>query len=206
MDTPRSNGGLKIKLPKIQFNAPVIITYTLICFVVLMFGYATGGKSTMTVFTCYRTALSDPMMYLRAFTYVFGHKDMSHFFSNFSLIVLVGPMLEEKYGSKKMLIMMAVTALVGGVANLLFFPQTALLGASGIVFLFIVVASCTSFKSGSIPLTLILVVVIYIGQEIVTGITANDSISQLTHILGGACGVFFGLYYNRDGAAAAKTE
>ena len=203
MDTPKSNGGLKIKLPKIQFNAPVIITYTLICFVVLMFGYATGGKSTLHVFTCYRTELSDPMMYVRTFTYVFGHKDMSHFFNNFSLIVLVGPMLEEKYGSKKMLIMMAVTALVGGVANLLL-TTSGLLGASGIVFLFIVVASCTSVKSGSIPLTLILVVVIYIGQEIVTGITANDSVSQLTHILGGACGVFFGLYYNRDGAA--KTE
>ena len=199
MDTPKSNGGLKLKLPKIEFNAPVIISYTILCFIVLMFGYATGGNSTMKVFTCYRTALTDPMMYVRAFTYVFGHKDMTHYFSNFSLIVLAGPMLEEKYGSKKLMLMMAVTALIGGIANLLL-TSSGLLGASGIVFLFIILASCTSFKSGSIPLTLLLVAVIYIGQEIVTGITANDSISQLTHILGGACGVFFGLYFNRGDA------
>ncbi len=197
MDTPRSDGGLKLKLPKIEFNAPVIITYTILCFIILMFGYATGGNSTMKVFTCYRTSLTDPMMYVRAITYVFGHKDMSHFFSNFSLIVLAGPMLEEKYGSKRLVMMMAVTALIGGIANLLLTPN-GLLGASGIVFLFIILASCTSFKSGSIPLTLLLVAVIYIGQEIVTGITARDSISQLTHILGGGCGVFFGLYFNRE--------
>ncbi len=196
MATPRSDAP-KLRLPKIVFNAPVIITYTILCFIVLMFGFATGGSSTMKVFTCYRTSLTDPMMYLRAFTYIFGHKDMTHYFSNFSLIVLAGPMLEEKYGSKKLMLMMAVTALIGGAANLIL-TTSGLLGASGIVFLFIILASCTSFKSGSIPLTLLLVAVIYIGQEVMTGITANDSVSQLTHILGGLCGVFFGLYFNRE--------
>lgn len=196
---------MKLKIPKIEFNAPVVVSYTLLCFVVLMFGLATGGKSTETVFVCYRTSLSDPMMYLRAVTYVFGHKDMTHYVNNFALIVLAGPMLEEKYGSKRLLLMMFVTALVGGIANLLL-TTNGLLGASGIVFLFIILASCTSVKSGSIPLTLVLVVVIYIGQEILTGITANDSISQLTHILGGACGIFFGLYYNREGAKPAEKK
>lgn len=188
-----------MKLPKIELNAPVIVWYTILSFVVLMFGYATDGKSTMMLFTCYRSKLSDPLMYIRALTYVFGHQNITHYVSNFSMIALAGPMLEEKYGSKKLLSMMAVTALVGGIANLAL-TDAGLLGASGIVFLFIILASCTSVKSGSIPLTMVLVVVIYIGQEILTGLTSADNISQLTHILGGVCGIVFGLRFNRESA------
>ena len=59
-----------MKLPKIEFNAPVVILYTLASFVVLMFGYATGNASTDEFFTCYRTSVSDPMMWVRMVTYV----------------------------------------------------------------------------------------------------------------------------------------
>jgi membrane associated rhomboid family serine protease len=47
--------------------------------------------------------------------------------------------------------------------------------------------------SGGIPLTLILVFVIYVGQEIVTAINATDNISHLTHIIGGICGAVIGV-------------
>lgn len=171
-----------------------MIGFTIISFLVLILGYGTGGSATQAVFTCYRTALDDPFMYLRMLTYVLGHKDMSHYVGNFSMIALLGPMLEEKYGSKRLLMMMVVTALVGGAANLLL-TDTALMGASGIVFLFIMLCSCTSVDSGKIPVTLILVAVIYIGQELVNGVTKTDSISQLTHILGGVCGIAFGVHY-----------
>lgn len=187
-----------MKLPKIEVNSPVIIWYAVISFVVLLFGYATGGKSTMNLFTCYRTAGSDIMMYVRMVSYVFGHTDISHYMNNFFLITLIGPMLEEKYGSKRLVGMMAITALVGGIANLLV-TTSGLLGASGIAFMMIILCSCTSVTSGKIPLTLMIVVVIYIGQEIIAGVTTMDNVSQLTHILGGVCGIAFGLYYNEKG-------
>jgi membrane associated rhomboid family serine protease len=186
-----------MKIPKIEVNAPVIIWYTVISFVILLFGYATGNKSTDLIFTCYRTTLTDPMMWLRMVSYVFGHSDISHYVGNFFLITLLGPMLEEKYGSKKLLLMMFLTALIGGAANVIL-TTAGLRGASGIAFMFIILCSCTSVKSGKIPLTLVLVVVIYIGQEILTGVTTTDNISQTTHILGGICGIVFGLYYNRE--------
>ncbi len=186
-----------MKLPRIELNAPVVIWYTLLSFIVLMFGYATNNVSTDTFFTCFRTSWTDPAMWFRMVSYVFGHADFSHYVSNFFLITLVGPMLEEKYGSKPLLGMMFVTALVGGLANVLL-TASGLRGASGIAFMFIILCSCTSVKSGKIPLTLVLVVAIYIGQEIVSGITAVDNISHATHILGGVCGIIFGLYCNRD--------
>lgn len=190
-----------MKLPKIEFNAPVTIAFTLISFVALLFGYATLGESTRALFTCYQTSWTDPMQYLRLFTHIFGHKDITHFVNNFTTIILLGPMLEEKYSSKDLAGMIFVTALIGGLVNVLF-TSTGVLGASGIVFLFIILCSCTSVSSGKIPLTLVLVVVIYIGQEILTGLTVTDNISHLGHIVGGVCGIVFGLFYNRENPKA----
>lgn len=192
---------MKLQIPKLELNAPVVIWYSLISFLALLIGYATENEITDTLFTCYRTSVSDPMMWLRMITYVFGHSDFAHFVDNFFLIMILGPMLEEKYGSKPLLGMMFATALVGGAANLLL-TTSGLRGASGIVFMFIILCSCTSVASGKIPLTLIFVVVIYIGQEVVAGFTSEDNISHMTHILGGLCGVGFGLYYNSKHAKA----
>ena len=112
-------------------------------------------------------------------------------------ILLLGPMLEEKYGSVRLALVMALTAVVTGVINNLLFGNTALCGASGIVFAFILLTSFTSFKDGEIPLTFILVAVIYLGQQIVDGITVRDNISNLSHILGGVVGGAAGYIMNR---------
>jgi len=58
---------------------------------------------------------------------------------------------------------MAVTALVTGLVQFIFFPHSALLGASGIVFMMIVLSSFTESRGGGIPITLILVVIFYLG-------------------------------------------
>lgn len=111
--------------------------------------------------------------------------------NNFLIILLVGPMLEMKYGSKCMLQMIVITAFATGVLNVIFF-DTALLGASGIAFMLIILSSFVNIKKGSIPLTLLLVASLYLGREIVEGITAQDNISQFAHIAGGICGGVFG--------------
>jgi len=116
--------------------------------------------------------------------------------SNMMLLLLVGPILEEKYGSRILLIMIAIVAVITGLVNIIFFPQAALLGASGVVFMMIIMASVVGMKRGEIPLTLLVVAVIYLGQEIVTGISSTDNISQLTHIIGGICGGIFAFKQN----------
>lgn len=190
---------MKLQIPKIEFNAPVVVWFSGLSFLVLLFGFATNHESTNLFFTCYKSDPSDVMMWVRMVTYVMGHSDMSHYVGNFFLIILLGPMLEEKYGSKALLIMMLLTAIAGGIVNVLI-ATTALRGASGIVFMFIVLSSFTSVQSGKIPLTMVLVVIIYIGKEVVNGVFSADNISQLTHILGGLCGIAFGLYYNKKAA------
>ena len=94
-------------------------------------------------------------------------------------------MLEEKYGSKNLLSMMLVTAISSAVLNLIFF-NVNVLGASGIVFMLILLSSFTGFQRGNIPLTFVLVFILYIGREVVDSFEA-DNISQFGHIFGGIC-------------------
>ncbi|MCD8125422.1 MAG: rhomboid family intramembrane serine protease, partial [Lachnospiraceae bacterium] len=81
---------------------------------------------------------------------------------------------------------------VTGIVNMVFFPGIALMGASGIVFMMMILSSVVSVRRGEIPLTLILVAVIYLGQEVYDGLFTSDNISHLSHIIGGACGCVFG--------------
>ena len=96
-----------------------------------------------------------------------------------------------------MIEVIVVTALVTGVVNYVFFWNTALCGASGVVFAFILMSSFTSFREGEIPITFILVAVIYLGQQIYEGIVLQDNISNMAHILGGVVGGILGFSLNK---------
>lgn len=148
--------------------------------------------TTDAVFSVYRSSLASPLTYVRFFGHICGHASWSHFLGNITMLLVVGPMLEEKYGSGNMLIVIAVTALITGLANFIFFPGIQLLGASGVVFAFILLSSFTSFREGEIPITFILVAVIYIGGQVYDGIFVQDNVSNLTHILGGGVGSVLG--------------
>ena len=176
----------------LQYNAPVVLTFSLLSLGALLLDMATGGLSTQLLFCVYRAPLTDPLTYARLFGHVLGHAGYSHFMGNIMLLLVIGPPLEEKYGSRRLLFCVAVTALVSGLVQFLFFPGTALLGASGIVFMMIVLSSLAGMREGAVPLTLILVVILYLGGEAVDAVSIRDSVSQLTHIVGGLCGAVLG--------------
>ena len=184
-------------LKKIDYNSPIILSFAFVSFLVLILGYITGGRSTQALFCVYRSSAASPLTYVRLFGHVLGHADLSHYINNMMMLLLVGPMLEEKYGSKLLLLMILVTAFLTGLLNVMLFPGTALLGASGVVFMMIILSSVTSVKEGTIPLTLIVVVILYLGQQIMAGLFTPDNISQFTHILGGILGGVFGLVIKR---------
>ena len=177
----------------VQYNAPMTLTFAIVSFAVLILGGLSGGELTSKLFCVYRASLTDPLTYLRFFTHVLGHADMSHYTGNIILMLVLGPALEERYGSLTMLWATVITAFIAGVIQFVFFPGQGLLGASGIVFMMIIMASLGGMKSGGIPLTLILVFLFYIGGEVYSGIALSDNVSQLTHIIGGICGAILGI-------------
>jgi len=181
----------------IDFNSPVILGMTGISLVVLITDMATS-LGVVRLFAAYRTSIGDPMQYLRLFTHVLVHADLAHYAGNFMMILAIGPMVEEKYGSRRLCMGMAITALITGLVNVLFFPGNAVVGASGIVFMMILLASFTNIRQGRLPLTVPLVAVLYIGNEIILGLFTTSNISRISHIVGGICGACLGVAFHSD--------
>ena len=182
---------------RIQYNAPVVLTFALISLAALVLDHFTGGWTTLQFFCVYRSSLTNPLTYVRLLCHVLGHAGYAHYLGNMMLLLVVGPPLEEKYGSQRLLCCIVITALVSGLVQFVFFPGTALLGASGIVFMMIVLSSLAGMREGAIPLTLILVIILYLGGEVVDAVAAQDNVSHLTHIVGGLCGAALGFSMSR---------
>ncbi len=178
---------------KISFNSPVILGFTLFSLVALLLAQVTGGGTNDLFFSVYRAPLTDPLTWVRFFGHVLGHAGWQHFIGNIMLILVIGPLLEEKYGSGEVLFVILITAFVTGLLSFALFPQVQLLGASGVAFALILLSSFVSVKEGEIPLTFLLVAVIYIGGEVINGIFIRDSVSNLSHIAGGAVGAVLGV-------------
>ena len=177
---------------KIKLNSPLVLSFALLSLAALILNLITGGASNKLLFITYHSSLANPLTYLRFFTHVLGHSGWAHYIGNMSYILLLGPMLEEKYGAKKLLLVIVSTALATALVNYLFFPTIGICGASGVVFAFILLISFTNFKDGEIPITFILVALIYIGQQIYQGLFMKDNISNMAHIVGGVVGAIFG--------------
>lgn len=174
----------------IKYNSPVVLTFALICTAVFFIDGSLAG-AIMPYFTV-GTAVnwSSPLSIFTLVSHVIGHASIEHLLGNLTFILLVGPIIEEKYGSGKTLVMILVTALITGVINISLF-STGLMGASGIVFMFILLVSFTNTTSGQIPLTFILVALLFLGKEVLASLSA-DQVSQFAHIMGGICGSVFG--------------
>ena len=174
----------------VRYNAPVILTFSLLATAALIASFVTRGRALVLFSVPGSMDFADPLAYVRLFTHVLGHASWRHLMANLMVVLLIGPLLEEKYGGAKLLMMMGVTALVTAVLNIALF-NTGLLGASGIAFMLIVLGSMVNLRRGEVPLTFVLVAGLFIGGEIVAAVRA-DNVSQFAHIVGGLCGAAFG--------------
>ena len=175
----------------IDFNAPAILCLFFASLLLLGVKSVTGDLVDRLL-ACYFTRWADLFMYPRLFTHVLDHQNLSHLTGNYLLLLVVGPMLEEKHGSSNLIKMMIITAGITGMIHVVFFQNIILLGASGLVFMMILLASFTNIREGKLPVTVLLVGVLYIGNEVIRGVLSTDNISQLSHIIGGICGAGFG--------------
>ena len=180
-----------------SFNAPAVLCFALLSLGALGLGALTGGASTRLVFSCYRSSFLNPLAYVRLVCHVLGHTSFAHYVSNMALILALGLIVEERYGSVRLLLMIAVTAVVSGLFHIFFGGSAMLMGASGVVYMLIFLASTSGAKSGEIPLTLVAVAALYLTQEILDGLFSSDNVSHLTHIVGGLCGASMGLFLRR---------
>lgn len=178
---------------RITYNAPVSLTFSIFAILVLYADQKIYPGIIQTLFTVEgNTAFNfkSPESYFRLFTYVFGHRDWTHLANNLMFILLLGPALEERFGSASVFFMILFTGVLGGLINAMFF-STSLMGASGIVFMMIILSSFANIRQGEIPISFFFVMILYLWREIRGFLTEKD-ISQISHIVGGVCGSIFG--------------
>jgi membrane associated rhomboid family serine protease len=172
---------------RITYNAPVVLTFTFAA--VAVFLLCQLAPSLQLWFAAW-PHLIDARSYVGLVTHILGHASWEHLIGNFMLILLIGPILEERHGSRPLLVMIVLTAVVTGLANLAL-SQHLLVGASGVAFMMILLASMANMRGGEIPLTFIAIALIYLGGEVVHSFR-SDGISHLAHLVGGAAGAAFG--------------
>ena len=161
---------------RIYMNAPITIGFAAICILALCLAYLTDEKSTALIFSTYHSSLLDPLTYIRLICHIFGHVSINHLVSNMLYILLLGPMLEEKYHDRLITVILFTALVTGIIHNIL-------------------LASITGRENG-IPVTLILVAILWLGQEFY-GMTARDNVSQITHIIGGLSGAILGMIFKK---------
>jgi rhomboid protease GluP len=186
---------------KMTYNSPVILTFTLVSFLVVLVSiYVRDLNIYLASPGDFKWASIQD--YINLITYVFAHETsglmgskFAHFMANFTIILLIGPSVEEKFGAKRLLIMMLLTAVVTAILNAILFGDN-IVGASGLALMLIILGSFTNYKKGEIPITFVVICIFFLGNEII-GAFSDDRISQFAHIAGGVSGGFFGFYFNR---------
>jgi membrane associated rhomboid family serine protease len=179
---------------RITYNAPVVLTFALAATLVHVIN---GGPSSW--FAAW-PEFHDARSYVGLFSHILGHGNWDHLLSNFTMILLLGPILEERHGSLSLLLMIAITALITGLINVTF-SSHPLIGASGIVFMMILLASTANIRAGEIPLTFIAVTVLFLGREVIAAFE-DDRVSQMAHIVGGLAGAAYGFLTAAPGGSA----
>lgn len=181
-------------ITKFDYNAPVILTYFFICLIILMIDKLCKGKFSATFFTTYKNdSLLNPLTYFKLISHSLGHADWDHLYSNFIKILLIGPLIEEKYGSINLLIAMVLTSLIIGIVNKIL-GKGGILGASGVAYMLILLSSFVNMENGKIPITLTLIILFFVVDEVIKLFRRKkDGVSHLGHITGAICGIILGM-------------
>ena len=182
----------------LTFNAPVTLVFAAFSAFILFLDmpFLLKGKLIPALFMVPGNAHAQVpfewnsfISYIRLFTHVLGHTDWSHFLSNFAFILILGPIMEEKYGSVMLSLMMVITALITGLVNALCLTSS-LTGASGIAFMLIVLTSISTIYKNELPVSFIGVLIVFIAREFIA--PSGSNISTIAHLAGGLCGSLFG--------------
>ena len=158
---------------RFSYDSPVVISFVLLGVIALAVdSLALNGKLQELAFTCHAFRkggfdFKNGFEYLRLFSHIFGSTSWELLLLNSAFLLLLGPSLEEKYGSLLLSLMIVITAFVSGLlmAATGFCTFT---GSSCIVFMMILLASLTAFSKKTVEFSWILTFLLYTGYKMVS--------------------------------------
>ena len=160
----------KFKLVK---DSPVTICFALaLLFLFALDTFALGGKLLAGVLTCPGGKESVPSFnfsalqdYVKLLLHSLGCLSWNAVFFNGTLLLILSPELEERYGSAMLLLMIAISSLVSGVLNACF-SSSPVTGQTCIIFMMIFLAGMTELAKKNVRLSRIFVLIFYLIFEL----------------------------------------
>ena len=177
---------------KLVLNAPVILMFVFLSIIAFVLGRITDQASTKLLFSVYRSSPADPFTYIRFLGYVFGNTDLKKFFATLIFLLVLGPVLEERFHGKILLIVIIVSSVVSGILCFIFFPDTILMGSDAVVFAFVLLSPLKALKKKELPMTFILIIVIGLCFLIYSEMIVEGNTYQITNMVGGITGCMVG--------------
>ncbi|MCR5699512.1 MAG: rhomboid family intramembrane serine protease [Treponemataceae bacterium] len=129
--------------------------------------------------------------YFRILLYPFGFSSWNQLTANLVFILLLFPKIESVFGKLFSSLLVLITVLFAGVICVCF-SNSVIYGTSGIVCMLLILAIFISADKRQIPLSYILLAVIYFAREIVSIIDTN-TIEVFCHFAGSLAGSLVGI-------------
>lgn len=192
--------------PKLTFDYPVTVTFVIVSLVLFLLDvYAFKGKMFSSILICHGSKqamvpfnFKSPADFTGLFLFAFGNASWEMLFANLIAILLLGQILEERYGSVMLGLMMFISTLISGVLTACI-STVPLTGAGCVIFMMAVLVSLTELTKKRIPLSCLLVFVLFLSFEIfrnAKGVSGTDVMQKicgvLVEMIGGICGSIFG--------------
>ncbi len=174
----------------LKYDSPVTLTFVLLSTLILALdSFFLKGFLTTNIFICHGSKAvgniaafdyKNFLDYARLFVHTLGSSGWQSLLANSTFILLLGPTLEERYGSPILLLMIVITSLVSGVLNACLVPFFTS-GSQSIVFMMICLAAITAFSKKEVPLSWIIVFILYLALKLCTSysdFSSSDSNSK----------------------------
>lgn len=205
----------QLTVGRLHINAPTTVIFILLAWLVkvlndnsfvVLLADGTLQKSLIDQYFTLRSPVNfdDWVSIFTLFSYVLGHADDLHLYSNLGVIFLASPMVEERLGSIRLALAMVFVAGFTGLFSVIFVSYITLKGSSGIAFMLFTLASFANVKKGYIPITFILACSLYIQTELRLALTHDavlealgkpTNVANFSHLLGGCTGALIGMRY-----------
>lgn len=167
---------VKLQFPfKFSYDAPVTLSFVLLSIVLFLINHL-ALNNNLDFYALSSTTkngglvpfdLKSAFSYLKTVFYIFGSENWTIMFANLLFILLLGPKIEEYYGSIIIGLMMLVSGLFTGVLNACF-CTLPLWGPVSIVFMLIFLNAFISFSKKQIPFSFFAAFILYIFYQIFT--------------------------------------
>lgn len=191
---------------KFIFDSPVVLVFSVVSAVIFISDLILKLNLSEKIFECpgaksvpafdFKSALS----YVKLVIYPFGGENSTSFFLNIGFILLLGPVLEERYGSIMLALMIFITSLVGGVLTACV-STFGIYGCGGIVFMMIILSVLSVFIKKQLPVSWIFIFTLYLAFSLFSGKKISgfmpfmqNNVPVFIQLASGICGSLFGFF------------